>query len=302
MDSTAMNDDDVMVIDKTKGGNGSDCARVIDDVIVPAEGKNSTNKIADELESVHDEQETELQQKKKTLAQLEVDIEEEEKRRGLAFLRLAQHRESEASIRRHLTELSFEEETKQKELRKLLRAKSDSKAKLHREEVLEKEEARKFENYHQKMKEHHRRVIGYEKSCPLELEIERLEATILSLTDEKSKFSEFDEDKDIAMQANLIELQARKADLLLEVKSREDAVREPLRQYRVSSSLLTNQQRQLKDQEDKLKFRIEMLHRRNQAQKTRLRRQIEDRKARIAYWQNEAFQLQAAIEEIKRVN
>ena len=62
------------------------------------------------------------------------------------------------------------------------------------------------------------------------------------------------------MQANLIELQARKADLLLEVKSREDAVREPLRQYRVSSSLLTNQQRQLKDQEDKLKFRIEMLH------------------------------------------
>ena len=37
------------------------------------------------------------------------------------------------------------------------------------------------------MKEHHRRVIGYEKSCPLELEIERLEATILSLTDEKSK-------------------------------------------------------------------------------------------------------------------
>ena len=72
MDSTAMNDDDVMVIDKTKGGNGSDCARVIDDVIVPAEGKNSTNKIADELESVHDEQETELQQKKKTLAQLEV--------------------------------------------------------------------------------------------------------------------------------------------------------------------------------------------------------------------------------------
>ncbi|XP_065837114.1 coiled-coil domain-containing protein 122-like isoform X3 [Oscarella lobularis] len=285
MDSTAMNDDDVMVIDKTKGGNGSDCARVIDDVIVPAEGKNSTNKIADELESVHDEQETELQQKKKTLAQLEVDIEEgKEKRRGLAFLRLAQHRESEASIRRHLTELSFEEETKQKELRKLLRAKSDSKAKLHREEVLEKEEARKFENYHQKMKEHHRRVIGYEKSCPLELEIERLEATILSLTDEKSKFSEFDEDKDIAMQANLIELQARKADLLLEVKSREDA------------------QRQLKDQEDKLKFRIEMLHRRNQAQKTRLRRQIEDRKARIAYWQNEAFQLQAAIEEIKRVN
>ncbi|XP_062516999.1 meiosis-specific nuclear structural protein 1-like [Corticium candelabrum] len=252
---------------------------------------DSLSSLTVELIEAHQSQMSEIAEKQELLAAVKERTHEEEiKKKTLSLSLLEMNRD--LSHERHKISLQAVQEDR---LRQEITEQLQRNVKLQQRLALTcrqyENEHREFCDYESKMEAHSDRVADCEKQGRLQCQIQQLEAEINESRRKKSEIeaqASFDDPLKFANGHLLMELQSR-LDRLQSLKAQQT---ETIQRKLMAKE---NANERLK----KIKRETEMLQRRNQAQMTRLKRQLQEAQARNRHWANEATRLQQSIDQIE---